>query len=85
MHVGVTAIERKRDLVSIKFRENAIVDAEKLARFVAAQRGSQFTPDGMLKFSLPGNDAGALLGRLRELLEDLAGLGIAKGPEAEAV
>jgi transcription-repair coupling factor (superfamily II helicase) len=85
MHVGVTAIERKRDLVSIKFRENAIVDAEKLARFVAAQRGSQFTPDGILKFSLPGNDAGALLGRLRELLEDLAGLGIAKGPEAEAV
>lgn len=79
MKVGATVIDRKRDLVSIKFRQDAIVDPEKLARFVAAERGSQFSPDGTLKFTLKANGADEVLNRLRELLEDLAGLGIAKG------
>ena len=52
MRVGVNAIERKRDFVTLKFRQNAAVDPEQLARFVSAQRGAQFTPDGMLKFAL---------------------------------
>src|SRR6266481_5702086 len=49
LNSGVTAIERKRDLVSVKFRQDAPVDAEKLARFVSMQRGVQFLPDGTLK------------------------------------
>ncbi|MBZ5574780.1 MAG: transcription-repair coupling factor [Acidobacteriia bacterium] len=78
VRVGVTAIERKRELVTIKFRENAVIDPGKLARFVSLQRGAQFTPDGVLKFSLAATAAGEVLKHLRNLLEDLA----AEVPEA---
>jgi transcription-repair coupling factor (superfamily II helicase) len=72
MQVGATVIERKRDLVNIKFRQNALIDPGKLARFVASQRGSQFTPDGTLKFSIKVNSAEGILQTLRDLLEELA-------------
>jgi transcription-repair coupling factor (superfamily II helicase) len=72
MQAGATAIERKRDLVNVKFRQNAAIDPGKLARFVASQRGSQFTPDGTLKFSLKAIAADAVLQTLRDLLEELA-------------
>jgi len=70
--VGVTGIERKRELVTIKFRQNAVVDPGKLARFVSSQRGAQFTPDGMLKFTLKALGAVEVLGQLRALLGQLA-------------
>jgi transcription-repair coupling factor (superfamily II helicase) len=72
VHAGVTAIERKRDLVSIKFRQNAAIDPGKLARFVSSQRGAHFAPDGTLKFILTPTTAEDVLGRLRALLEELA-------------
>jgi len=72
MRVGVNAIERKRDFVTFKFRQNAAVDPEQLARFVAAQRGAQFTPDGMLKFALKATAAEEVLRALRTVLERLA-------------
>jgi len=72
MRVGATAIERKRELLNIKFRQNASIDPGKLARFVASQRGSQFTPDGTLKFSIRPNSAEGILQTLRDLLEELA-------------
>ncbi|MFY9561084.1 MAG: transcription-repair coupling factor [Terriglobales bacterium] len=72
MQAGATVIERKRDLVNIKFRQNAAIEPGKLARFVAAQRGSQFTPDGTLKFSIKVTSAEAILQTLRDLLEELA-------------
>ena len=78
MQVGVTTIERKRELVTIKFRPNAVIDPGKLARFVSSQRGSQFTPDGLLKFSLKAAAAADVLAHLRSLLEQLA----AEVPEA---
>ena len=71
MRVGATAIERKREFVSIKFSQTATIDAEKLARFVASQRGTQFTPDGMLKFSIKIHSAEGILETLRDLLEEL--------------
>jgi transcription-repair coupling factor (superfamily II helicase) len=71
--VGANAIERKRDLVTIKFRQNAGVDPGKLAQFVSSQRGAQFTPDGMLKFSLKATAAEEVLDHLETLLEKLAG------------
>jgi len=71
--VGVSGIERKRDLVTIKFRPDAVIDPAKLARFVSSQPGSQFSPDGTLKFTLPLNNAGEVLQHLRSLLNDLAG------------
>ena len=72
MKVGVVAIERKRDFVTLKFRQDATVDPEQLARFVSAQRGAQFTPDGMLKFVLKATAAEEVLRTLRSVLEQLA-------------
>jgi len=68
----VNAIERKRDFVTFKFQQNAAVDPEQLARFVSAQRGAQFTPDGMLKFVLKATAAEEVLRALRAILEQLA-------------
>jgi transcription-repair coupling factor (superfamily II helicase) len=72
MKVGVNAIERKRDSVTLKFQQNAAVDPEQLARFVSSQRGAQFTPDGMLKFVLKATAAEEVLRALRTILEQLA-------------
>src|ERR1039457_1331438 len=72
MRVGANAIERKREFVNIKFSANAAIDPGKLARFVASQRGTQFTPDGTLKFSIKIDSAGGILQTLRDLLEELA-------------
>jgi len=72
LRVGLNAIERKRDLVTIKFRQNAVVDPGKLARFVSSQRGAQFLPDGTLKFLAKGLDARELLEQLQTLLGNLA-------------
>jgi transcription-repair coupling factor (superfamily II helicase) len=69
---GVTAIERKRDLVSIKFRQNASIDPGKLAKFVSAQRGAQFAPDGTLKYASQATSPPEVLAQLRGLLEELS-------------
>jgi transcription-repair coupling factor (superfamily II helicase) len=69
--VGVNTVERKRDLVNIKFRQNATVDPERLAGFVASQRGAQFTPDGTLKFALKSLGPAEVLTSLKDLLEHL--------------
>ncbi|MGB9264643.1 MAG: transcription-repair coupling factor [Terriglobales bacterium] len=71
MRVGANAIERKREFVSIKFSQTAAIDAEKLARFVASQKGTQFTPDGTLKFTIKIDSAEGILQTLRDLLEEL--------------
>ncbi len=70
--VGVTNIERKRDFVSVKFRQNAGVDPDRLARFVSSQRAAQFTPEGVLKFSARATGAEEVLRRLRNVLQELA-------------
>jgi len=77
LRVGVNAIERKRESVTFKFRLNAAVDPEQLARFVSAQRGAQFTPDGMLKFVLKVTAADEVLRALRAVLEQLASAEVA--------
>ena len=68
---GVTGIERKRDLVSVRFRADAPVDPLRLAKFVSSQRGAQFLPDGTLKFMAKGLGAQELLEQLQRLLEEL--------------
>jgi transcription-repair coupling factor (superfamily II helicase) len=71
--VGVTGIERKREQVSVRFRENACIDPERLARFVSSNRGAQFTPAGILKFNLKVQRADEVIEGLRSLLEQLSG------------
>jgi transcription-repair coupling factor (superfamily II helicase) len=70
--VGVAAIDRKREQVSVRFSETAAVDPGKLAQFVARERGAQFSPGGVLKFTLRSTQAADVLRALRELLEQLA-------------
>ena len=72
MRVGATAIERKRDLVTIKFRQNAEIDPGKLAKFVSSQRGAQFTPDGTLKYLSKAVSPAEVLAQLRGLLDELS-------------
>ncbi|HEU5451232.1 MAG TPA: transcription-repair coupling factor [Terriglobales bacterium] len=74
--VGVAGIERKRDLVSVRFTPTATIDPSRLAQFVASQRGAAFTPAGILKFTLKASAADEVLSRLRALLQQLAGEGV---------
>jgi len=71
--LGVAAIDRRREQVTISFTQEAGVDPEKLAHFVAGQPGAQFSPNGVLKFSLKATQAEEVLERLKRLLEELAG------------
>ena len=59
--------------MTIRFTPEAAVDPEKLAHFVAGQPGAQFSPSGVLKFSLKATQAEEVLERLKRLLEELAG------------
>jgi transcription-repair coupling factor (superfamily II helicase) len=69
--VGVSQIERKREFVSLRFTEKAEIDPAKLARFVGTNKGSQFTPQGILKFTLKLARADEVLTGLRGILEGL--------------
>ena len=71
--IGVAQIERRREAVSIRFTETATVDPERLAKFVASEAGAQFTPAGVLKFTLKEKQAELVLTKLKSLLELLAG------------
>jgi transcription-repair coupling factor (superfamily II helicase) len=72
VRLGVTNVDRKRDLLTIKFRQNAGIDAAKLAAFVSSQSGAQFTPDGVLKFVSKSLQPSEILAQLRDLLTELA-------------
>jgi transcription-repair coupling factor (superfamily II helicase) len=71
--LNVIGIDRHRDTVNIKFGENAAIDPEKLMRFVATKKGANFSPQGVLKFTLTATAAEQVLGNLRNILESLAG------------
>jgi transcription-repair coupling factor (superfamily II helicase) len=63
---GVAGIDRKREQISIRFTPDASIDPGKLAEFVAKQKGAQFTPAGILKFSLSKTED--VLERLKDVL-----------------
>jgi transcription-repair coupling factor (superfamily II helicase) len=71
--LGVAAIDRRRDQVTIRFTQETGIDPGKLAHFIAGQAGAQFSPSGVLKFSLKASQAEEVLEQLKRLLEDLAG------------
>ena len=68
---GVLNIDRKRDVVTVKFTEQATVDPERLAKFVARTRGAQFSPGGVLKFNLKSTQAEAVIEQMSGLLREL--------------
>jgi transcription-repair coupling factor (superfamily II helicase) len=69
--VGVLSVDRKRDGVTVKFTEQAAVDPERLARFVAQTPGAQFSPGGVLKFNLKSTQPELVMEQLGKLLRDL--------------
>jgi transcription-repair coupling factor (superfamily II helicase) len=70
--VGVLAVDRKRDSVTIKFTEQAAIEPERLARFVAQSKGAQFSPGGVLKFNLKSTQPEAVIDQLNGLLRELS-------------
>jgi transcription-repair coupling factor (superfamily II helicase) len=70
--VGVLTVDRKRDVVTVKFTEQAAVDPEQLARFVAGSKGAQFSPGGVLKFNLKSTQPEAIIDQLNGLLRELS-------------
>ncbi|HZR29667.1 MAG TPA: transcription-repair coupling factor [Terriglobales bacterium] len=70
--IGVAGIDRKRDLVNIRFVAEAKIDPQRLADFVAKERGAQFSPAGILKFILKATQAEEVLEKLQSLLSNLA-------------
>jgi transcription-repair coupling factor (superfamily II helicase) len=70
--VGVAAVERKQNIIQVRFTENANIDPAKLAEFVATNKGAQFSPGGILKFVLRSTNAEDVLARIKELLGQLS-------------
>jgi transcription-repair coupling factor (superfamily II helicase) len=70
--VGVLTVDRRRDSVTIKFTEQATVDPERLARFVAQSKGAQFSPGGVLKFSLKSTRPEEIVDQLNGMLRELS-------------
>src|SRR5437868_1503500 len=69
--VGVAAIERKQNVIHLRFTESANVDPAKLAEFVAANKGAQFSPGGTLKFVVRSTNAEDVLAKIKDLLQQL--------------
>ncbi|MGB6304551.1 MAG: TRCF domain-containing protein, partial [Acidobacteriaceae bacterium] len=71
---GVAQMDRKGQIVSVRFTETANIDPEKLMQLVArnAKRGAQFTPQGVLRFPVKATVPAEVLAELRRLIEALA-------------
>jgi transcription-repair coupling factor (superfamily II helicase) len=84
---GIALIDRKREMVSIGFTENAQIDPEKLMQLVArnAKRGAQFTPQGVLRLPLQAAQPAAWLAELTALIVQLQALRPADATSAARV
>ncbi len=71
--IGVAQIERRSDAVSIRFTEKGHGRSRTAGALRAGRSGSQFTPAGILKFSLKEKQPEQVLTRLKALLGQLAG------------
>jgi hypothetical protein len=70
--IGVEAVDRRHNVLSIKFHTATRVDPARLMQIVNTTRGAQFTPAGVLLLPLDGHTgAGDILRFLGEKLEQL--------------
>ena len=70
--IGIEAVDRRHNLLNIKFHAETRVDPARLMNIVAKTRGAQFTPAGVLLLPLDGQTAaGDILRFLSEKLEQL--------------
>jgi transcription-repair coupling factor (superfamily II helicase) len=70
--IGVEAVDRRHNLLNIKFHKETRVDPARLMNLVGKVRGAQFTPAGVLLLPLEGQTAaGDILQYLEEKLGQL--------------
>jgi transcription-repair coupling factor (superfamily II helicase) len=69
--IGVAQVDRKQNLVHLKFTDTAAINPGRLMQFVADNKGAQFSPGGTLKFVLRSTAAEDVLARIKELLFEL--------------
>jgi transcription-repair coupling factor (superfamily II helicase) len=72
--IGVEAVDRRHNLLNIKFHAETRVDPARLMNIVGKTRGAQFTPAGVLLLPLQGETAAGDI--LRFLAEKLSQLGV---------
>jgi transcription-repair coupling factor (superfamily II helicase) len=71
--IGIEAVDRRHNVLNIKFHQQTRVDPARLMNIVGQTRGAQFTPAGVLLLPLDGQAAaGEVLGFLSAKLEQLA-------------
>ena len=69
---GIEAVDRRHNLLNIKFHKQTRVDPARLMNLVSKTGGAQFTPAGVLLLPLDGHtSAGDILGFLSTKLEQL--------------
>jgi transcription-repair coupling factor (superfamily II helicase) len=72
--IGIEAVDRRHNVLNIKFHKETRVDPARLMGIVSKTRGAQFTPAGVLLLPLEGQTgAGEILRFLAEKLEGLVG------------
>jgi transcription-repair coupling factor (superfamily II helicase) len=69
--IGIEAIDRRHNLINVKFHSKTRVDPARLMNIVGKTPGAQFTPAGVLILPLNGQTAGEILRFLSEKLEGL--------------
>jgi transcription-repair coupling factor (superfamily II helicase) len=72
--IGIEAVDRRHNLLNIKFHKETRVDPARLMNIVSGTRGAQFSPAGVLLLPLDGQpNAGEVLrflsGKLEQLLK----------------
>jgi transcription-repair coupling factor (superfamily II helicase) len=66
----IQSVERKADELWVRFHPQALVDPERLTRFVRRRRESSLRPDGILRFRLAAKD-GDLFEPIQNALQEL--------------
>jgi transcription-repair coupling factor (superfamily II helicase) len=70
--IGIEAVDRRHNVVSVKFHQQTRVDPAKLMGIVSKTRGASFTPAGVLVLPLDGQtDAGGILKFLADKLQQM--------------
>jgi transcription-repair coupling factor (superfamily II helicase) len=71
--LAIEVVDRRHNLLNIKFHKETRVDPARLMNLVGRTRGAQFSPAGILLLPLDGlTGAGEILRHLSEKLEQLA-------------
>ena len=70
--IGIEVVDRRHNLLNVKFHKDTRVDPTRLMGIVSKTRGAQFTPAGVLLLPLDGQTGAAeILGFLKEKLSGL--------------